>query len=1369
MDMVKVRRIALVVDDSQNEREAYRHYLLEDVKYIYQIWEEQSGKNCLELSKQFQPDVIVLDLCLAKENGLSFLAKLKQQKQKSQIIVIVSPTEEYIAAQAMKSGAVDYLLKGEINQESFLASVHQAIATLEQQQEWERNSQWLNLGLEVANICTWEWNILTDEIYVSQNFRDLFGIDSGSFASTIEAWLKIVHPLDREFVKNAIARTRINHREECREYRLIINGKVKWICSQGKTYLDQAGNPVRILGTIRDITESKISQEDLQRSQDFIQQIANTTPGILYLFDLAEKRNLYVNNQVFQTLGYVPEAVTAIGNDFFERIMHPEDRLRISSHWQKFNRKPTEQEDFEQQDFEQQDSQPEDKILSFEYRMLHANGEWRWFRSRDRVFKYDESGYPLQIIGTAQDITDYKYTEAALQRSHEQFQLMATAVNCMVYDWEIERRTVERSQGLIRTLGYEPREVSTSPEWWSSIIHPDDRSVVEQQFQTFITGSNNNYSLEYRLCYKHEPGCLWVQDMGFVVRDETNRPVRVVGIAIDVSDRKQAEINLTKIQQRFELAQKAGNIGIFDWDIQTGEVTWNEEEEIIFGLPLGEFGGHFQDWQVLVDPQDLPQIEQSLQDAIANQETDWIGEYRIIKADTGEVRWVEARGKFFYNQQNQPLRMIGTNIDITQQKRSQESLQQSEMRFRRLIESNIIGCIVSDFDGNIKEANDAFLELVNYQREDLITGKMRWNEMTPPEYSHLDQKAIAQAREFGACTPFEKEYIRKDGKRVPILIGFALLEGSNDNVICFIVDLSDRKQIEEALRKSQGHLNAFVEANVIGILFGDVDGNIYKANDEFLRIIGYERQDLESGNISWIEITPPEYLYLDEQRIAETKITGACSPYEKEYIRKDGTRVPVLVGFTLVGESKNESVAFILDLTKGKQLEATLRESQERYRELAIKEQAARAQAETANRAKDNFVAMVSHDLRAPLNSILGWSKLLRSGKLDQNAANRALEIIERNAKSQSRLIGDLLDISRIIQGKLQLTLAPISLVSVIQVTIEQVSLAAADKQIMIETNINAVFDMVSGDFHRLQQVLGNLLSNAIKFTPNGGKIDVCLETVDNQAQIHVIDTGKGISSEFLPHVFERFRQENTIAKTNEGLGLGLAIVRHLVELHSGTVKVESRGEGQGATFIISLPLIANQTQTAMTFSTANVNITNRHLFRKYQTQEHQIQEYSINHKQENRGNNLSIDLDNSQKPQEINSNQLLANKLLKDIKILVVDDEADSREVMRLILVQAGAEVSACDSVAKGIAAIQENKPDLVISDIAMPTEDGYSFIRKIRASENSQQIPAIAITAYTQERDRAHAIAAGFQLHLPKPIEPKQLITAIVDLLGI
>ncbi|MHC5598192.1 MAG: PAS domain-containing sensor histidine kinase [Nostoc sp.] len=385
----------------------------------------------------------------------------------------------------------------------------------------------------------------------------------------------------------------------------------------------------------------------------------------------------------------------------------------------------------------------------------------------------------------------------------------------------------------------------------------------------------------------------------------------------------------------------------------------------------------------------------------------------------------------------------------------------------------------------------------------------------------------------------------------------------------------------QKLQVSEARFRRLVESNIIGVIVANMDGAIAEANDAFLEMVGYSQEDLLAGRVRWRDMIPPEYIEANNSAMAELTTKGVCQPFENEYIRKDNSRVPILLGSALLENNPNDIISFVLDLSKQQAAlrhvsdELLLRKQAELEREQMLeREQAARADAEAANRMKDEFLSIVSHELRTPLNAILGWTQLLRIRKFDEATTVLALETIERNTKSLTQLIEDVLDVSRIIRGTRYLSIDQVELVPLVKAGIDIVYPAAQSKEISINCKFDSEVGVVVGDANRLQQILWNLLSNAVKFTPKGGRVDVQLKRIESYVQIRVSDTGGGIAAEFLPHVFERFRQaDSSTTRSHGGLGLGLAIVRHLVELHGGTVSAESPGIGQGATFVVTLPM----------------------------------------------------------------------------------------------------------------------------------------------------------------------------------------------------
>jgi len=564
------------------------------------------------------------------------------------------------------------------------------------------------------------------------------------------------------------------------------------------------------------------------------------------------------------------------------------------------------------------------------------------------------------------------------------------------------------------------------------------------------------------------------------------------------------------------------------------------------------------------------------------------------------------------------------------------------------------------------------------------------------------------------------------------------------------------RQIQDTLRQSEERYRLLIEGVTnYAIFMLDPNGNFTSWNIGAERILGY--QEAEIIGQPFERIFSPEAIERGQPQQALTKaVTEGFSKENRWHLRKDGTFFWAHCVITPLRDEKGNLRGFskiMQDITERKQVE-------EEKEQLLLREQAARAvseaaqsAAEAANRSKDEFLAIVSHELRTPMTAIIGWAGMLQTGALDEAKVTLALEIIERNANLQMQLIEDLLDISRIVRGELSLSIDLVDLVEVITAAIEVVQSLADAKSIQIETILDTSIEKISGDSDRLQQVVLNLLTNAIKFTPDGGRVKVWLSkevgnrewgvgsgeefsqpSIPNYVQIQVSDTGKGISADFLPHVFERFCQaDSSHTRSDKGLGLGLAIARHVVELHGGTIQAQSQGIGQGATFTVKLPI---------------------------------LEESRGAEEQRSRGtgdNNLNF---SPQSP--VPSTQYPIPNRLTNLRVLVVDDEADVRQWITAVLEECGAEVSTFSSTRQALEALEELHPDVLISDIGMPGEDGYALMRKIREieAERGGRIPAVALTGYARVEDYKEALAAGFQLHVAKPVRAAELIAVVASL---
>jgi PAS domain S-box-containing protein len=502
---------------------------------------------------------------------------------------------------------------------------------------------------------------------------------------------------------------------------------------------------------------------------------------------------------------------------------------------------------------------------------------------------------------------------------------------------------------------------------------------------------------------------------------------------------------------------------------------------------------------------------------------------------------------------------------------------------------------------------------------------------------------------------------------------------------------------EQALRDSESRLRRLVDANIIGIMIGRFDGTMIEANDAFLEIVGFGREELEAGKMDWRALTAPEDRHLDEEALAELRKAGRHEPFEKVCIKGNGERVPVLAGNAYLGGAEERLVGFFLDLTERKRAE------EERERLLA-RERHALSEARAAGRAKDEFLATLSHELRTPLNAILGWTRLITLGSMDAERQSRAMEIIEKNARAQAKLIDDLLDVSRIITGRMTVRLQEIDLNPVLQSAVEAVMPAASAKGVDLRWAPNAEVGDIMGDADRLQQIVWNLLSNAIKFTPAGGRVELRLARRETNVEISVRDTGDGIDADFAPHLFERFRQaDSSTTRTHGGMGLGLAIARHLTELHGGTIRAQSDGTGQGSTFVVALP-----------------------------------------------------------------ARPAAAFHRLVGLRALVAAGDPAVRRPIELGLSACGADVWLAGSAEEALATMEARSIDVFVSDLGPWTGADGPLPQQAGTPPWSKQrrIAAIALASDSEADVAERARSAGFDLVLTHPVDYEGLLEAVVRL---
>jgi len=1193
-----------------------------------------------------------------------------------------------------------------------------------------------------------------------------------SFEEILEGgWQNCIHPEDGELVLTQW----LDYTRECGEYAMeyrlqTSQGIVRWINVSCSPMFSDFGELMGHVGTVRDVTERQQAQAALSTSEQQLRTLLENTPDIIIRLD-KKLRYVYVNQAVERTQG---QAVSFfIGKTSQEIGMSPE----LCQLWDETLYKVLET--------------GQEEIIEFQ---VPSSRGVRTYQSRV-VPEFDSEGAIQYALIVARDITELKLAEvqkaqltieqaarekAEIEQQRSRFLAEVSKMLAASFDGDtvlqnVAELAVETAaegccihltdiDGKVRLVAVAHAEASMLDAMNKlTLRNPIDNNYVngyplvirtgkselitEVNQEILAAGAQNEAELELlRSLNIGSHACVPMTARGRVIgaiscftsqsgRRYNSEDLAMledlayhVALALDNARLyTEAQQALAQTSESFALIDsmlEASPLGICFLDRQMRFIRINQVLAELNALPAEQHLG--QDYrQVLPESaaKFVPVIQQVLETGQPLLNVEISGEYKGKPGSFGY--WV---GNYYpVKNQNGETIGVGVNLtDTTAAKQTEIALRESEIRFRSVVESNMSGIGFWDIEGAITGANDALLEMIGYTREELVSGNLRWPELTAPEYQDLDRIAVDQIQAFGSCKPFEKEYIRKDGSRFPVLVGGAHFQGCKDKGSFFVLDISDRKQAEAARLSINQTLEALIQACPLGItVFSAEDGVVKLWNPAAERIFGWN----ESEAIGQFLPSVPQ----DKQEEFKANLKGiregnAIAGVETVRHRKDGSPIDIGVWATPIADGGNiNCMSIVADISDRKQAEA------ERA-QLLDRERQARAEAEAINRLKDEFLATLSHELRTPLNAILGWAQVLRRGRYSADTLAIALEAIERQARVQTQLVEDLLDVSRIIQGKLSLKTGWLDIVRTIEVAMNSVCFTAEAKSVTVNSQLDPKFGLIWGDIHRLQQIVSNLLTNAVKFTPAGGTVELRLSKnvecsiansalpITNYLQIQVSDTGKGISADFLPHVFDRFRQaDGSITRADNGLGLGLAIVRHLVELHGGTVTAESLGKDRGATFTVKLPLKQPKSQ-----------------------------------KSQLRGDRNS---------------ESFRPGILAGLKVLVVDDEPDNRQLLTVMLSQWGASVIAAGSVAEAIEILEHSQPNILVSDIGMPIEDGYSLIRKIRSSESDQtkRLPAVALTAYARDEDRALAIAAGYNERLTKPIEPAQFVAVLAKLAGL
>ncbi|MEG5037763.1 MULTISPECIES: PAS domain S-box protein [unclassified Microcoleus] len=1172
-------------------------------------------------------------------------------------------------------------------------------------QALRESEEQLRLASEGGNLGLWYWDIETDTLSFTDIAKAMLGLPVNT-AMSVQVFLEAVHPDDRPFVHTVISELKANQAHNEIEYRTLwADGTVRWILAKGDCAYNAEGILISTRGVFIDISDRKQAEEALRQSEEQSRNILESIDDGFFSLD-ENWRFTYLNRSAELLLDRTSGDL--IGKNLWEEFPG-----------------------FDGSEFERVYRRVANERVALSVTAFYPDHD-RW---------YDVRTYPAAngITIYFRNVTDRKLAEEVLQQREAELRLVTNAVPALISFVDSDQRYRFNNRAYEEWFGHPATEIYGKhlPEVLGETGYEGIRPYVEQVL------AGEEVTFETQIPYKN--GVTRYVNATYVPRFNSQGKVEgFVALVNDITARKQAEATLRESEERFRLMADAAPVLI--WMAGTDKLCY------YFNLPWLNFTGRTIEqerdngWTQGVHPDDLDRCLHTYVTAFDARQP-FKMEYRLKRFD-GIYRWIMDEAVPRYGWEGEFLGYIGSCVDIEDHKQAEESLRQSESRLRLIFESAKDYAIFTlDLNGIIASWNSGAERLLGYTETEAIGCSIRMI-FTPEDNEQGQAEDEMQTALTQGRAEDERWHVRKDGNRfwasglmMPLLNEADCPQG----FVKIMQDKTAQRQASERLQllyeTTRDLLKTEQPLALMHTLFRklalQLDLHCYynfmveeKDNRRMLHLRNYDGLSEERVQaIAWIELG--EYLCgvvaQTQQQLILNQAQISTHPNAKALFEMG---ITAYAGQPLIAQGRLLGTLSFASRTRTHFTPAEIELLRSTCDQIAIALERAslndslQQQAEQlkqANRIKDEFLAVLSHELRSPLNPILGWSKLLQTGKLDAAKTAQALATIERNARLQSELIEDLLDVSKILQGKLSLNMRPVDLALTVESAIETVNLASVAKSIDIRTVLDPQVGQILGDSGRLQQIVWNLVSNAVKFTSAGGRVEVNLTRVGNHAQITVADTGIGIAREFLPYVFDYFRQKDGATTRNfGGLGLGLAIVRHLVELHGGTVVADSPGEGLGATFTVRLPLSG-----------------------KVKGQENSLAGLS---------------------------ERSTADEPLSGMRILVVDDEPDMRELISFLLEDAGAEVLTVAVPQEAVTALTNFQPDVLLSDIGMPGMDGYMLLRQVRAlpPERGGLIPAIALTAYAGEFNKQQALQAGFHRHLAKPIAPDELIKTIAALLS-